>query len=424
LTIVGRQHLVSAADGAGGFTNFFEPGALAAPGVGKTTGALVSCIGQADQWPDPNARRSENLLFTNCAFKDADIALSFAALITNVFITKCDFIEYTGTNDYPGERNPATSNTSDYPLINVGIFAHSGGTYNFILVSNTFNGNVKLTTPTTSLDYVTNLSAYEPLVTNWTSTIPANYAADGLVICEEGGNWFIARNSISNNHDEGIFVKAGPSAIVANQFTNLINVVQTCAVSAIGDTTDGGASSPPRFLSLADNFTSMVGNDIRGERTGHNGSQANEPRGPARANISGNLMELSHAFDVTNDWPGGASIALQFDLLSICGNTLLSGDDGVRAVGSSTNWITNCIILKNDFAGVRHRGMTFDSPPGLTGKVQVVRNVLGCGEGPHVRVPYDDSFRWFLNQNRYRNAANTFNSSLSTDPAASSVNTQ
>jgi len=60
------------------------------------------------------------------------------------------------------------------------------------------------------------------------------YAADCIFWGQGLGNWFIARNAISNYGLEGIQFNAGPAAAVGNVFDTLVSAYATCALNAYG----------------------------------------------------------------------------------------------------------------------------------------------------------------------------------------------
>ncbi len=386
LTLETRPHLISVTNTtSGGYTNYYEKGALNPtvfdPGYDfQNTGALVYLAGK------DATHFAANLLITNCLFRNPDHAIAIVKAITNCAVRGCDFICWEGTNAFTGETNAAASpRTITYPFNHGVIFLREVGANNIIVDGNTFNGNPNLTSITTNT----------LIGTNWT-----RLAADGLVFFLGGGNWFIARNSITNNGLEGVQVTAGPTAIVGNIFQNYVSMFPACAVAAhaVSDVGVTGAE--------ADYYNSVIGNAITGGRQGVESVVFPEYANHSfRLNLSGNTLNLYPATTHWDDYPGAAATLQQGSYAWICGNTLQAGGHGLLIL----DIMTNLVVLKNDFSGATHRsigysfGVTDEAVyAGLQGVV-VAKNILNQGDSYHLKFPYPDSGNWFLLKNHYWN---------------------
>lgn len=231
-------------------------------------------------------------------------------------------------------------------------------------------------------------------------------AANGFLWFQQGGNWFALRNFVTNNAEEAMQFNAGPTAVAGNTFYSWANNPACCALNAdaatAGGLTGAGASNY---------WTTFVGNSVWGNEYGELGSAANITSDyPYTINFSGNYLYLFLPADnpsvlvLSNDNPSalslpGAAVQVNYcQQANVCGNTLANGGEGVSFAGASAN----SVILANNFVGVAHSSVLDLGQGALTVQDgQVMRNILGRGDGDHMKVPFGQGLNWFLYQNQY-----------------------
>jgi hypothetical protein len=302
---------------------------------------------------------SYNIVITNCQFLYGWNPITLSGLISNVLVRDCDFNMWGGPNTNFG---------------NVGIF---GGALNMVVISNTFNGNTNLMPSTNGYASTSNLDWIAPA---------------GLVWLQQGGNLFVARNSISNYSQEAVQVNAGPNAVVGNTFGTLCSDNAACALTATGSASPGVTGNSP-----ANYATTFVGNSITGGRHGERGIVCTLP---FTLNFSGNSLDLYPPFDLTGDYPGAAVLVQTCQSACVCGNTLVAGGHGFCFAGTNSS----ALILNNNFGGAKYRGMGNLNGNDQLNTVQIFGNILGQGATFHAQIPYNNSFGWFLNNNTYLDA--------------------
>jgi len=328
---------------------------------------------------------ASNILITNCQFLYGDFCIRCLGAISNVLVQGCDFTIWSGSNVYGATNtiNP-TSNTCLYDG-SVGIFCNPA--YNVNIISNTYTGNANLTNGT-----------FEEISTNinYNGFLNKNglIAPDGFVWAQEGGNFFVARNTISNNALEGIQLNAGPNSVVGNIFQTEVSDGSCCALDVLG-------CWPGLTGTDQENYsTCFIGNSVYG---GRSGQEASDGYIPYSFNCSGNTFTLYPPYDdaIHGDGPGTAAGCHMFQSASVCGNTLVTGGLGFGFIGVNTS----ALILNNNFGGATYRGIgCFGSPGYSLNTAQIFGNILGEGVSFHVQLPYTNSFGWFLGKNTYLNA--------------------
>jgi hypothetical protein len=335
---------------------------------GFEAGALVIFAG-----PNPY---TYNILVTNCAFLYGYQQLNiWNTSVSNVLVTACDFLW-----------------SSNAVFGNVGFF---GQGYNFVVISNTFNGNTNLA-PASFAEISTNLY-YNGVI-----------AGVGLAWFEYGGNWFVGGNTILNNLFEGVQVNNGPSSIAGNTYSTFTSSGSGCALDAYGtDTTYSPTGA------ITDNATCFVGNAIYG---GRQGVEASAGIVAYTLNCSGNSFTLYPAYDEAGEWPGSAVQVQDCQSANVCGNTLTNGGYGFGFSGGCSN----ALILNNNFSGATYRGIGYGPAGGYLNTAQIFGNTLCEGVSFHIQLTYTNSFGWFLGQNTNVNA-NLSIIPLFTDPASSAV---
>jgi hypothetical protein len=192
ITLEGRPHLVATQLVTLDYTNYYESGALY-PGATEL-GSLAICRGY------DASQRTVNVMLTNCLFRNAPFdAISVPGYLSNCLVRNCDFISKEGTNGtFPFPRTNIVRSmltTSNDPSGTVGFFIRDGAGYNIVMLENTYSGN--------------------PAITNANTNYYAD-AGDGIAWYQAGGNWFFARNIVTNYGLEGISSQGGPLAIVEN----------------------------------------------------------------------------------------------------------------------------------------------------------------------------------------------------------------
>ena len=327
-------------------------------------------------WGLNSSSYSYNLLITNCEFLDGyDQIEAHNTYVSNVLVQGCDFL-WTGSTVFFG---------------NVGFF---GQGFNFVVISNTFDGNTNLA-PASFAEISTNLY-YNGVI-----------AGVGLVWFQIYGNWFVGGNIILNNLFEGVQVNNGPSSIVGNTYSNLTSNGSGCALDAYGGYTNGPTEK------TIDNATCFVGNSVYG---GRQGVEASDGFVAYTLNCSGNSFTLYPAYDEAGEWPGSAVQVQDCQSANVCGNTLTNGGYGFGFSGGCSN----ALILNNNFSGATYRGIGYGPAGGYLNTAQIFGNTLCEGVSFHIQLTYTNSFGWFLGQNTNVNA-NLSIIPLFTDPASSAV---
>jgi hypothetical protein len=233
-------------------------------------------------------------------------------------------------------------------------------------------------------------------------------AGDGIVWFQGGGNWFVARNAVTNFglEDfglEGVQFNAGPGAGVGNEFETLVNSPSTAASTAVWTGWKGGSGFTSDFF---DHSFSMVGNGIHGGRYGQlgasffNNQDPSNTNTPQRIHFNGNSVEVYPAINdvFTWDYPGAAVTGPWSEFLNASGNTLVAGGHGIHWQDNNTN----SLVLKNDFVSASYRGLTYTGTNGAVLNITAAKNLLNQGSSSHLRLRFEDGPGWFLLRNRYR----------------------
>ena len=216
-----------------------------------------------------------------------------------------------------------------------------------------------------------------------------------------GGNWFIARNAITNYGLEGVQFGAGPAAVVGNVFDTLVSAYATCALNAYG-------AWPTVTGKTNDSVFSFVGNEVNGGRFGE---KAGSGLQPFHLHFTGNTIGVYSAFNLARDYPGAAVQGPAITFANVSGNRLVSGGHGIHW----GNGCTNAVVLKNDFAAAAYRGLSYDGTNGAVNAMAILKNDLGQGVSYHLRLRESDAGGFFLWGNHYTNgvtAVNPFTDSL------------
>ncbi|HZM03004.1 MAG TPA: LamG-like jellyroll fold domain-containing protein [Candidatus Saccharimonadales bacterium] len=323
--------------------------------------------------PDTN-QCCRNILITNCLFLNGSISVEFIWNVSNCIVQNCQFITWSGGNDYvPGQTNSGSNSTPNSgPFgFGVGIFARAAA--NIVVSDNTFNGNPNLTST------MSNLLGAE----------------NGFVYFQELGNWFVADNSISNYALEGIQFSAGPTAAVRNTFTTWARTESTTALCSWNQ---GGSvlgiDVPTAYI------TDFVGNNVNGGQVGVNGPF--RPDYPVfSVMVSGNNFALGGppANPAYDDWGGGGLVA-GCQTAAIIGNTFSSGDN-LMALALSCS---NILFLANDASGESFSGLSYIGQPGGLQNAVIIRNIINRGAAYHLKLPPQDASRWILYQNQFIDA--------------------
>jgi hypothetical protein len=367
-----------------GTTNtVYDAGMFIPTGGDGDAGALTIVYGLPAA---PSNEFAYNILVTNCQFLSADRSIVMPWFVSNVMVRDCNFIP-SGLKDTWGSNNVYTGQTS--LTYEVGIEVRGGSCYNLVVLSNTYDGNILITT--------TN-SSYEA---SW-------LAPDGLVYFQAEGNAFIAGNFITNNEREAVQLNAGPASVAGNTFYTLVNYGSCCALDAYGSSQSGATGTNSINYS-----TCFVGNSVYGGRTGEEGTQATAP---FTINVANNSLYLYPPFDVTNDSPSAAVSVAQCQVANVCGNTLSNGGLGFHFTGANSG----ALILNNNFASASYRGIGYYYNGDSLSTAEIFGNTLGQGVSFHVQLPYTNSFGWFLGSNTFYNASST-SVPLFADPASSAI---
>jgi hypothetical protein len=327
---------------------------------------------------------SYNILITNCQFLYGPISIALQGSVSNMLVSHCDFIASGGTNTFTGATNYSPTNNVNTVGFegSVGIFGSGSPQYNINILENTYNGNANLVPSTnTPFGYVT-------------ANNTQHVAADGMVYIQGGGNFFIARNSISNYQLEGIQLGAGPSSVVGNTYDTVVSDSSCCALAVYGSGWLAATGSNSINYS-----TCFVGNQVYGGRNGL--SPQGATTSPYFVNVSGNELSLFPPFSDGNDFPGAVVDLMSCSEANIFGNTLDYGGHGVVFdVGC-----TNAVIMNNNFAGAAYRSIGLAPARGSIQRANVLNNVLGEGSSFHAQLGDGDNFGWFFYQNICLNAA-------------------
>ncbi len=342
------------------------------------TGVLTDFRGV---WPALNC----NLLFSNCQFLYADVAIGLLCFDVNCLVTHCDFNMWGGTNVYTGATNSAPTNTSNTVGYygSVGVFCGGSPSCNISILENTYNGNTNLAPSTNNpFGYVSTKDSEAP-------------APDGFVWFQSGGNIFVARNTIMNYSLEGIQMSAGPNAVVGNTYYSLINDPSCVALAA-----NCGGFQALLGTNAVNYCNCFIGNLVYGGQCGVV-VMGQETLPMYSVNVSGNYFTLYPPFPDSYP-PGSLAVDWNCTRLNVFGNTLATGPRGVT-FGANCG---NAVIMNNNFANVTYCGIGYNSGVGSLQSASIFNNILGQGSTFHVQLPYADSFGWFLSQNECLNAAN------------------
>jgi hypothetical protein len=235
-------------------------------------------------------------------------------------------------------------------------------------------------------------------------------AADGFVWLQTGGNAFIGRNAIGNYEMEAIQLNAGPSTVVGNVNSTVVNMCGACGVAA----GNGGSGSPGLTgFGLSNYSTTYVGNWISGGWAGeHGGGSVGQT---FTINFSGNSLYLFPPFQELGSWPSAMASIQGCQTLNLCGNTLVTGSYAVCYADTCSN----ALILNNNFSGVTYCGIGYMWVENSLPNAQIYGNILGQGVTFHAKPQPYNGFGWFLKQNQYLNGSALVPPFL--DPAASSA---
>lgn len=225
-------------------------------------------------------------------------------------------------------------------------------------------------------------------------------AGDGIAYLQGGGNWFVARNLVTNYGLEGVQFSAGPGAGVANDFGTLVSSYSAAAYVAAWTGWPGASGLTNVNL---DHSFSLVGNRIYGGRHGQlGGNHFNTGVTPQRVHFNGNSVEVHPPINSESGWswdyPGAAVSGEWSEFLNVSGNLLVTGGHGVRWQDNGTN----ALILKNDFSTANYRALSVTSTNAELLSIIAAKNLLNQGSGSHVRMRIEDSPGWYLWQNSYR----------------------
>ena len=319
-----------------------------------------------------------NILITNCQFLYGYNSITIQnTFVSNVLVRACDFNMWGGSNTNFG---------------NVGFF---GMGFNFVVIENTFNGNTNLA-PASFGDVSTNM-----YYNGW-------IAPSGFVWFQIGGNFFVARNAISNYSLEGVQVNLGPNSIVGNTYSTMVNNFSACALDALGAWAGYGPTGTSQ-----DEATCFIGNSVYGGRSALEGAGGNVPY---TINCSGNSATLYPAYNEVNQPPAAAAGINLCQSASVCGNTLVTGGYGFFFSRSNGG----ALLLNNNFGGATYRGIGHETGIDTLTNAQVFGNTLGEGVSFHAQLPYANTFGWFFRQNTYVNALSNSVAPFF-DPASSAV---
>lgn len=323
-----------------------------------------------------------NILITNCQFLYGTFPIGLVFYVQNCLITHCDFNIFGGTNVFTGAVNNSptnTPNTIGY-FGSVGIFCSEGPDANVNVIENNYNGNTNLLLSTINL------------VTNSSEIV----APDGFVYFQSGGNYFIARNTILNYALEGVQLVGGPCAVTGNTYDTTISQLACCALAGYSSAYAGASGTSAVNYSIC-----FIGNQVNGGRFGES------PQGTGSTplnslNFSGNKLALYPPLPVS-DYPGAAVEVQNCASLSVFGNTLVSGGQGILFDPLNGS----AVIMNNNFANASYRGIGLEGfgYGGSAQHVVLLNNIIGQGSTFHVQLSASNSFGWFLYQNEYLNSS-------------------
>lgn len=204
LSIEGRPHLVavtntSSASSKDEFTNRWETGFFYPhDAAGGNPGALGSLLVSGGASPATN---NHGLVFTNCLFRNPpNNAIWLQGHTTNVLVRSSTFLIRDGTNGtfpYPRSTSVPLLTTSNAPIGTIGVSATATLLRNLVILENIYNGSSGMTAVNTNQQID---------------------AGDGIVWFQGGGNWFVARNFVTNYGLEGVQFSAGPGVGVGEHF--------------------------------------------------------------------------------------------------------------------------------------------------------------------------------------------------------------
>ena len=357
-------------------------------------GALVAA------WGDTTNTWVTNLLVTNCWFTNAPYyGISLPGNVVN-FLSRSNGFVYGASSNYG-----TLVRIGGIPIVGIMVQA-SGQNFNSVVRECLFNGNIAMT------------------------SIGWDTGADGLLYFQQNdGNWFAARNAITNYGLEAIQWNSGPAAAVQNTFCTLVDTPSTCALNNPVE----GIDEWPGGVNADDASFCFVGNIVIGGRHGvlsdYNGYQI--LRDVTSLVVSGNTFNLDGPLtNNPNEYSGfgAATWIFKGDRLDIAGNTLVTGGYGLQ-VGAGC---TNALVLANDFSKAVVGSIDGSGTAGLgLLNAQIARNKLGSGSycpsnsvsDFHVYAPYANGANYFLLQNSYLDVnSNPINPAFI--PANLPVNTQ
>jgi hypothetical protein len=397
----GRPHQVSVTNTSSpyGYTNYFEGGtwqiltngitnAIDNNMLSKGAGALVAIMGWGKSlaWPDAYA---SNILIENCRFRNSDRALSLDHSLTNVLVRSNEFICVDGPNEpynpYEDQTNgsPHTVRSPWHSPQVLGGGGYRAGdlltlNFNVVIVSNSYNGNPAITA----------------MATDFASQ---GWATDGFVYFRSGGNYFVARNVITNYYLEAVYFTTGPSAVVQNEYGTYLNGSSTKALA--------GANVNPASNTITedtrDSMISFIGNSVNGGGLGWASRFAGgEPNlRSLKANFCGNDIQLNAPWNPGHsEGDRAAGVFERTEFLNASGNKLRAGYKGITIDPLGT---VSSLILKNDLNGA-NQGAIFVLSEAANGSAVIAKNILSHGRSSHVYGNTADATKVFVLQNTFR----------------------
>ncbi len=355
----------------------FETGQLL-PGDGHYTGDLFLAEGVSV------SNLICNVLISNCQFLFVDNAIGIPFFVSNCLVTHCDFNMWGGSNINVDAVNNYPTNTANTSPNNggVGIFSSASPDYNVNVVENVYNGNTNLAALTNVPQGYINTNEYQLLTPN------------GLVWFQGGGNYFVARNSITNYGTEAVQITGGPSSIVGNTFYTLLNSDACCALNFFAGEPALLGTNPTAYSAC------FIGNQVYGGRHGAL-LEKNSTFGPVDfINFSGNWISVFPPLPQVYSYPGDAIRVENCTAANVFGNTLAAGGHGV----SFGVICGQALIMNNDFAAADYRGIGLSFGGGDLARAEIVNNIIGQGSTFHIELPATNSFGWFLYRNSFVDA--------------------
>lgn len=324
----------------------------------------------------------ENIVITNCLFKNSPVeAIALPGFVNRFLAISNEFLfRADGTNgSYTGQiTDPSRPTTVATRACGAGIFGRAAGAgYNVNVIGCTYNGHVNST------------------------NVDSSEAAVGLIFYQWlGGNWFTARNAMTNYVLEGIQWNSGPAAAVQNRFQTGRETGSTCALNCWVTAGSRGPTSQQADLGF-----SFVGNRVIGGRQGvFTGMWGwSILTSIPTLLVSGNEFASEPPSPVADNDSYGAVLNLWWgDRVVLSGNTLTTGGKGLY-VGKVC---TNGVVLANDFSAAKQLGLE-DCGIGSV-STTVARNKLGSGvEFHHLRGLMGNGDSYFFGQNTYLNTNGT-----------------